>query len=146
MEAAMTQSPQTLPIFYYLIEIEDKEFPLVIMPDGMSQWEDHDERRKTRHPQDRHLELQALLGDQRACRKLRNELLEFTISVEVPKKLFLKAMKMAQEQQRVEITTAGSQPISPKTARDITEINQLLTKFFWKEVNPLLCQPIKPLP
>ncbi len=28
-------------MFYYVIEIEDREFPVVILPDGMSQWDDH---------------------------------------------------------------------------------------------------------
>lgn len=139
----MIQSARNLPILYYVIEIAGREFPLVIRPDGISQWDDHTGRRRIRHPDHQYLELRAFSGDRRALAQLQNELLEFSISVEVPRELFLKAVKMAQREQGVGMRTAGPQRISLKTARDITEMDQLLTKFFWKEVNPLLCQPIK---
>jgi len=77
-----------------VIEIADREFPLVVMRDGMSRWDDHTERRKIRQPCHQNLELQAFAGNQQALHQIENELLEFTLSVAVPWKVFLKVLEI----------------------------------------------------
>ena len=136
------QSVPNLPIFYYVIEIGDREFPLVIMPEGMSQWDDHTGRRRIRHPDHQHLELRAFAGDHHAFCQLENELLEFTVSAAVSQEILLKAVEMAQEEKMEETRTGKFQEPVGKTARNIAEMDRLLEDFFWKEVNPHLSQPI----
>jgi hypothetical protein len=138
----MSQSPFSPPILYYVIEIGGREFPLVIMADGMSQWDDHTGRRSIRHPHHQHLELRAFTGDRHALCQLQNELLEFTLSAAVPQRIFAKAVEMAQKQ-RDKAVTSDLQGITWAEAKDVTEMDDLLRDFFWKVINPLLSQPIK---
>jgi succinate dehydrogenase flavin-adding protein (antitoxin of CptAB toxin-antitoxin module) len=138
----MHLSAEQTSVFHYVIEIEDREFLLVIMPDGMSHWDDHTQRRTIRHPSHQHLELRAFAGDEKAFRLLKKETSEFTISVAVPEKVFLKAVQMAEKQKREEAATGNPQATSQEIAKDVTEMDYLLTNFFWQEVNPLLCQPL----
>lgn len=120
------------PLFHYVIQIGDREFPLVIMADGMSQWDDHTGRCKLRHPWDQYLELAAFAGDRQASQQLHNECLEFTISVPVTEPIFTKAAQMSQKYRNaVSADKSGA------------EMDRLLTDFFWKEINPLLSQPIE---
>lgn len=138
----MTHTTHVLPTYYYIIEVGDREFPLVIMPDGMSQWDDHTGRRKIRHPRDQYLELRAFAGERRASDQLENELLEFTISAPMPEKIVMKAMEMAQNEREGEATAEEFHAVTEKVAKDVAEMDWLLTDFFWKEINPLLSQPI----
>lgn len=134
----MTRSTHNRPIFHYAIEIQGREFLLVVTPDGMSQWDDHTERRSLRHPRDQYLELWAFGGNQDAFRRLQNERLEFTISAPVPEHIVAKAMEMARQESK-----RGIAP--PRVAgmrRRVAEMDDLLTNYFWKEINPLLSQPI----
>jgi hypothetical protein len=140
----MTQTTHVLPMFYYVIEVGDREFPLVIMPDGMSQWDDHTGRRRVRHPQDQYLELRAFTGEPRALNQLENELLEFTISVPMPEKILAKAMIMAEKEREGEATADEFHGVTEQASKDVNEMDWLLTNFFWKEINPLLSQPINP--
>ena len=144
MPLLMTKQTEKTPLFYYVIEIGDGEFPLVILPDGMSQWDDHTGRHRVRHPRDQHLELQAFTGDRRALSQLENELLEFTISAPMPEKILAKAMVMAQKEREGEATADEFCAVTQKVAKDVVEMDCLLTDFFWKEINPLLSQPINP--
>jgi hypothetical protein len=105
----MIQTTHVLPMFYYVIEVGDREFTLVIMPDGMCQWDDHTGRRRIRHPRDQHLELRAFAGERRAFDQLENELLEFTISATVPQRVLLKAAEMAKKEKMEEARTGKFQ-------------------------------------
>jgi hypothetical protein len=140
----MIPSTYHQPMFYYVIEIEDREFPVVILPDGMSQWDDHTGRRRIRHPRNRYLEFRAFTGDQCAFNQLENELLEFTVSAPMPEKILAKAMVMAQNEREEEATADEINAVTDKAAKDVAEMDSLLTDFFWKEINPLLTQPIIP--
>jgi len=140
----MTSPKLDEPLFYYLIQIGDREFPLVIMRDGTSQWDDHTGRRRLRHSGDQYLELAAFAGDSQAFQQLSNECLEFTISVPVPEMIFAKAAQMSQIYQNKAFADEDLLAMSAEEAKDVDEMERLLTDFFWKEINPLLSQPIKP--
>ena len=71
--------------FHYVIQVGKREFPLIIMQDGMSEWDDHTDQRQIRHPRDRYLEISAFAGNGRAIRQLANECIEFTVPVPLPK-------------------------------------------------------------
>jgi len=140
----MTQTTHVLPMFYYVIEIGDREFALIIMTDGMSQWDDHTGRRRVRHPRDQHLELRAFTGETCALNQLENELLEFTISVPMPEKILARAVIMAEKEREEEATADEFHGVTEQASKDVNEMDWLLTNFFWKEINPLLSQPINP--
>jgi hypothetical protein len=138
-----TPSSRHQPIFHYVIAVRGKEFPLVIMADGISHWDDHTERLQLRSPQNRYLEIQAFAGDREALRQLGNELLEFTITVRVPEDIVAKAREMARKERRAGQATGELGAISAETMRDGAEMDRLLLDFFWKEINPLLNQPVE---
>lgn len=138
----MNTQADGIPILHYVIEIEDREFLLVILSDGTSQWDDHTGRRRIRHPRDQHLELRSFTGERRAFDQLESELLEFTISAPIPEKIVTKAMEMAQKEQDGETKTRRFQRVIGKTSKDIAEMDRLFEDFFWREVNPRLKQPL----
>jgi len=127
----MTSSRLDEPLFHYVIQIGDREFLLIIMPDGMSHWDDHTGRHRLRHPRDQYLELAAFAGDYQASQQLHNECIEFTISVPVSEPIFAKAAQMSQKYRNAASAVSGA------------EMDRLLTDFFWKEINHLLSQPIE---
>jgi hypothetical protein len=138
----MMQPNGQRPMFYYVIEVRRREFPLVIMPDGMSHWDDHSERRVLRRSEDRLLELYALAGDNEAMRQLGNELLEFTISVRVPDNIRDSARAMARKERLDGNARLGAACAPLTTIQDIAEMDRLLLDVFWKQINPLLSHPI----
>ena len=142
MPMRMSEQAEKTPLFHYVIEIEHREFPLVILPDRTSQWDDHTGRHRIRHPHDRHLELRAFAGERHAFYQLKNELVEFTISAAVPERIFLKAKEMAQKEKMEEAMTGKFQEPVGETAKDIAEMDRLLEDFFWRKVNPWLKQPL----
>ncbi len=113
-----TTPPKTRPIFYYVIEVGGKEFPLVIMADGLSHWDDHTERLQLRPPQNRFLEIQAFAGDPAALRQLGNEMLEFTISVRMPDRIIAKAQEIAQKDR---MTAHAPSELAARTAETMKD-------------------------
>ena len=138
----MTPPKLDEPLFYYVIQIDDREFPLVIMPDGISQWDEHTERLRIRDSRHRDLELRAFAGDRYALQQLQNELSEFTISIAAPETIFAKAQEMAQKQSKDETVDEEFHSATWEEANDIAEMDRLLEDFFWREVNPWLKQPL----
>ena len=126
------------PLLHYVLEIQGREFLLVILSDGTSQWDDHTGRRTLRHPRDKYLELWAFAGDANAFRRLQNECLEFTISAPVPDQIVAKAAEMARQESKRNPTSKGINAMHKCAA----QMDRLLTDYFWKEINPLLSQPI----
>jgi len=133
----MAKHAEAAPVLYYALEVEGREFLIVILSDGTSQWDDHTGRRRLRHPRDQYLELWAFGGDGDAFQRLRNECLEFTISVPISDAILAKAAEMAKRELK------PGRYISQSTNRGIEEMDDLLTDFFWKAINPLLSQPIE---
>ena len=138
----MTPPAGQRPMFYYVIEVQRREFPLVIMPDGMSHWDDHTERRALRRSEDQLLEVYALAGDRKAIRQLGNELLEFTISIRIPDNIRDKARKMARLERLDENVNFGAARPTATMVQDIAEMDRLLLDVFWEFINPLSSHPI----
>jgi hypothetical protein len=131
----MHKSEKNAPIFYYVIEVQGREFPIVVTSDGISHWDDHSGRRAVRAPHQRHLELRAFAGDQGASRQLENETTEFTISIRPSAAIFRRMFKMNRRW--------SSGEISQESEKDIAKMDYLLRQFFWKEVNPLLTHSLE---
>jgi len=130
---------QGAPLLHYVLEIQGREFLLVILSDGTSQWDDHTGRRTLWHPRDRYLELWAFAGNALAFRHLENECLEFTISAPVPDQIVTKAAAMAWHESNRGLTPKGIYACPGRVA----EMDRLLTDYFWKEINPILSRPIQ---
>jgi hypothetical protein len=121
-----------------VLETQGREFLLVILSDGTSQWDDHTGRRTLRHPRDQYLELWAFAGDAQAFRRLQNECLEFTISAPVPDQIVAKAVEMARQDSECHPSREGLHAIH----KCVAQMDSLLIDYFWREINPLLSQPI----
>jgi hypothetical protein len=134
--------PEDEPFFFYVLEVQDREFPITLALDGISQWDEHTERRKVRPTHQRDLELQAFAGNREALKLLLNELLEFTVTVPVSKEIYSKATEMVEKQKRNEPLHEDSHEITWEAAKDIIEMDQLLREFFWANVNPLLSRSL----
>jgi len=129
------------PLFYYVIEIQDREFLIAVMSDRMSYWDDHTERRRIRHPRHQHLEHQSFAGDRQALQRLFNEEIEFTVPIAVSEKIFLKILQIVGKQRWEE--TGEFPKITWGTIKDVAEMDQLLSDFFWQKINPSLGHPLK---
>jgi len=134
----MARHAEAVPILHYALLVAGREFLLTIHADGSSHWDDHSERRNLRHPRDRYLELAAFAGDAAAFRRLQHECMEFTIDAPVTKEILLKASEVAVKDSR------GGSYVARTMAREIAEMDSLLTEFFWKAINPQLGRPIQP--
>jgi hypothetical protein len=134
----MARQAKVVPVLYYALEVVGREFLLAINSDGSSQWDDHSERRRIRHPRDRFLELAAFAGDPNAFRRLEHECIEFAIDATVTQEILAKAADVALKDR------LPSRYVSQSIVRDVAEMDAMLTDFFWKKINPQLGRPIRP--
>jgi len=119
------------PLFCYCLQIANREFLIEVAHDGVIYWDDYQTRRRLRNPGDRHLEIGALLGDPRARKRLRAEIDEFTVSVELSSELFARFREAAR-------LLADDR----WTAQDEQELDEFLIPLFWSDVNPHLHDPL----
>ena len=118
-------------VFSYCLAIGSREFLIEVTRDGFIHWDDYQQRRRLRNPDERHLELDAFLGSARARKRLSAEIDEFTVSFQLSPELFARfseaARLLADERW---------------TAEHEQELDQFLIPLFWSEVNPHLNDPL----
>jgi hypothetical protein len=118
-------------LFSYCLMVARREFLIEVTHDGFIFWDDYQERRRSRNPQDRHLEIQALLGSRRARRRISAEVDEFTVSFQLSPELLIRFRDAAR------LLAAGRW-----TTEHEEELDTYMIGVFWSAVNPHLMTPI----
>lgn len=119
-------------LFSYCLTVVDREFLIEVSEDGIIYWDDYQERRRLRVPEERYLEIEALVGSSNARKRLRAEIGEFTVAIELRPELlarFREAARLFAEDMW--------------TAEHEHELDQNLMPLFWSEVNPHLHDPLE---
>lgn len=115
-------------VFCYCMDFGPREFLITVTEDGMIHWDDVNQRRKIRGEADQGLEIRAaFLGDESARARLHHEAREFTVSVELPPKLFERLKRAGKRLDRNRWTTEDEKKLDP-----------VMAEFFWEHVNPFL--------
>ncbi len=127
----MSVLPLSEPFFLYNILIDGREFFLEGFPDGRCTWEDVSGRKSASLPEDKTLEVRALLGDRDALNRWDRERAEFTVSCPLPVELREKMMCL----RRSEENTRRIMMAEHREA--IAEFDRLLTDFFHCTLSPL---------
>ena len=120
------------PLFCYCLQIADREFLIQVAHDGIIYWDDYKMRHRLRGPSDQYLEMQVVLGNDRARERLITEVDEFTVAVPLPPELVARFREAAALLADDRWTTAGEE-----------KLDTFLIPFFWAEVNPRLKHPIE---
>ena len=124
-------SESEMPLFCYCLEVQDRELRIFVSHDGHIHWEDYQEARRNRNPDDRYLELDTVFGSQRARKLLTTETTEYTISFKLESGLFS------------EVKRAAARLDADKWNQDDeVELDKKLLPLFWSEVNPYLNNPL----
>lgn len=118
-------------LFSYCLAIGSREFLIEVTSDGLIHWDDYQQRRRMRNPDERHLELEAFIGSSKARKRLSAELDEFTVSFQLSPELFARFSEAARLLANDRWTDA-----------DEDELDQFLIPLFWSEVNPHLHDPL----
>jgi hypothetical protein len=109
-------------ILRYVVDVEGREFDVVITSDGMSNWSDQS---------------RGSLGG--LMSHLRDEDPAFNISLSVSKEILMKASEMARKEHQARGKIGFKSP-SISLQMDIAEMDTLLREFFWNKVEPLTNQ------
>jgi hypothetical protein len=115
------------PLFCYSLEIQGREFMIYVSHDGAIYWDDYQDRRAARPPEERYLEIRMIVGDENARKRLDAETAEYTITFQLPLDVFLRIQEAARRFDADDWTT-----------EDEIELNKHLEPLFWSEVNPYI--------
>ncbi len=121
------------PLFCYCLQIADREFLIEVGHDGIIYWDDYQTRRRLRGAEDRYLEINTVLGDARARKRLTAEIDEFTVFFSLEPDVLTRIREAARLLDEDRWTVA-----------DEDQIDTLLLPLFWSEVNPHLPHPMVP--
>lgn len=119
------------PLFCYCLQIADREFLIEVAEDGTIYWDDYQTRRRLRGAEDRYFEIQTILGDARARKRLTREIDQFTVSFSLGPNVLARIREAAHLLAEDRWTVA-----------DEERFDTLLLPLFWSEVNPRIHDPL----
>jgi hypothetical protein len=118
-------------LFCYCLKVADCEFLIEVTDDGFIHWDDYQRRRRMRNPEERNLEIKAVLGSAHARRRLSTERDESVISFQLSPELFARFSEAAR------LFDADQWTIEHEE-----ELDQHLLPLVWSRVNPCLSHPL----
>jgi hypothetical protein len=128
----LAMQPSDPVIFSYCLDFGNREFFITVTRDGIIHWDDYMQRRKHRPEEDKRLELQALMGSDRARKRLESETHNYTIEVKLPEEVSSK-IEVAAEMLEADKWTIEHEK----------NLDEVLKPLFWEHVNPYLEPPLK---